>query len=38
MEHAWENDVIDIISLTADKAIVFNATTACAHSADLDFI
>jgi hypothetical protein len=38
MEHAWENNVIDIISLTADKAIVFDALAACAHSADLDFI
>jgi hypothetical protein len=38
VEHAWKNDVIDIISLAADKTIIFNSTAACAHSTDLDFI
>ena len=38
VQHAGKNDVIDVLALTADKAVVLDAAAACAHSTDLDFV
>ena len=38
VQHAGQNDVIDVLALTADEAVVLDAAAACAHSTDLDFV
>ena len=38
MQHTWKHDVIHIVTFSANKAVIFNTTATCAHSADLDFV
>ena len=38
LQHAGQHDVIDILALATNEAVVFNSTAACTHSANLDFV